>query len=251
MSYFNYSGCQIYYQVHGQGESVLLLHGNTSSSKLFQDIFPLYSGFQVILMDFLGYGQSDRIEEFPTELWKDEARQVCALLEKLKLKGVHLVGTSGGAWVALNVALLVPEKIKSVTADSFDGRTLHAGFKEELMAERTAAMETKQAAEFYEWCIGADWQEVVEKDTNSMIRLIYLDEPLFVRSVKELQVPVLLMGSKKDQMVRQNLEEEYLAMIQEIPNARIHLFNEGSHPSIGTNAIGTSEVINAFILENS
>lgn len=94
------------------------------------------------------------------------------------------------------------------------------------IAIRMSNMETEKAAEFYEWCIGPDWQGIVEKDTNSLIRLIDLDKPLFVRAVKELQISVLLTGSKKDQMVRMNLEEEYSVMAREIPNAGIHLFNE-------------------------
>ncbi|MGM0215015.1 alpha/beta fold hydrolase [Enterococcus sp. AZ109] len=251
MSYFNYQGYQIYYDVLGHGEPVVLLHGNTSSSKLFQGILPLYGEFQVILLDFLGYGRSDRVEEFPTELWKDEAEQVGALIEELQLEGVHLAGTSGGAWVALNVALLLPEKVKSVTADSFDGRTLHEGFKEELLAERGAAVSTPEAAQFYEWCIGEDWLEIVEKDTDSFVRLIDQEKPLFVKALKELQVPLLLTGSKKDQMVRRDLAEEYAAIAEEVPRAQVCLFNEGTHPSIGTNAVETAEVITAFIREYS
>lgn len=250
MSYFTYKGYQIYYEIVGRGEPLMFLHGNTSSSRLFQGILPLYANFQVILIDFLGYGQSDRIEKFPDDLWLDEAHQVCSLLEELKFSAVHLVGTSGGAWVALNVALLIPDKIKSVTADSFDGRTLHAGFKKELLAERTQAVNIKEAVQFYEWCIGADWQEIVEKDTVSLIRLIDSNKPLFVKALQELQVPLLLTGSKKDQMVRRDLEEEYSAIAQEVNDVRIHLFNEGSHPSLGTNAVAAAEIITAFIHEH-
>lgn len=250
MSYFTYKGCQIYYEVVGIGIPLVLLHGNTSSSRLFQGILPLYTDFQVILIDFLGYGQSDRTEKFPDDLWLDEAHQVCSLLEELKLSAVHLVGTSGGAWVAVNVALLIPDKIKSVTADSFDGRTLHAGFEKELLAERAAAVNIKEAAQFYEWCIGADWKKVVEKDTDALVRLIHSNKTLFVKAISELKVPLLLTGSKEDQMVRRDLEKEYSAIAQEVNNTRIHLFNEGSHPSIGTNAVKTAEIIAAFICEH-
>ena len=75
----------------------------------------------MILMDFLGNGQSDRIECFPENLWTTQADQVLALVEHLNLKKVNLLGTSGGAWVAVNTALKRPDLVEHVIADSFDG----------------------------------------------------------------------------------------------------------------------------------
>lgn len=251
MSYFDYEGKQIYYEIIGEGKPLMLLHGNTSSSKLFSQLLPLYTDFQVILLDFLGYGQSTRLAEFPTELWKFEANQTIALLEYLKMKDVHIVGTSGGAWVALNVALLRPDLVATVTADSFDGRTLHEGFEESLVAERAAAAKNPQAAQFYQWVIGEDWQTVVKKDTDSMVRLIHSGKPLFVAALKTLQCPLLLTATLNDGMIRSTIKEEYQAIIEEVPQAECHLFENPGHPAIGTNAEGVAEAIKRFISENS
>ena len=88
MSYFYYQRKKIYYTEAGKGEPVLFLHGNTASSKMFELLMPLYEDrFHVILIDFLGHGKSDRLEEFPADLWIEEARQTVALLEHLKLGG--------------------------------------------------------------------------------------------------------------------------------------------------------------------
>ena len=47
---------------------MLLLHGNSVSSKMFQGIIDLYKeDYKVILIDFLGHGRSDRLEQFPTD----------------------------------------------------------------------------------------------------------------------------------------------------------------------------------------
>lgn len=70
MSLFNYEDKKVYYEIVGEGHPLLLLHGNTSSSKLFTQLMPLYANFQVILIDFLGYGQSDRREVFPLNFGK-------------------------------------------------------------------------------------------------------------------------------------------------------------------------------------
>ena len=190
MSFFNYEDKKVYYEIVGEGTPLLLIHGNTSSSKLFTQLLPLYASFQVILIDFLvGYGQSDRREVFPTELWKDEAHQTVALLEHLKLGKVHLVGTSGGAWVAVNVALLRPDLVATVTADSFDGRSLHEGFGEKLVAEHSTVANDPETSQVYEWFIGEDWRTVVEKDTDSLLRLIESKKPLFFKSLSSLDCP--------------------------------------------------------------
>ena len=84
MAYFNYQSKNIYYTETGKGKTVVFLHGNTASSKMFEPLLPLYEEhFRVILVDFLGHGRSDRLTEFPADLWQEEARQTIALLEHL------------------------------------------------------------------------------------------------------------------------------------------------------------------------
>ena len=87
MSFFSYNGKKIFYETQGDGKPLVFLHGNTSSSKLFKPMLPLYKDFQVILIDFLGYGRSDRLKKFPVELWKEEARQTIALLDEWRCLG--------------------------------------------------------------------------------------------------------------------------------------------------------------------
>ena len=86
MSFFSYKGKKIFYETIGEGKPLVFLHGNTSSSKLFTPMLPLYKNFQVILIDFLGYGQSDRLDKFPTELWNVEGNGK-SLRERCKHKG--------------------------------------------------------------------------------------------------------------------------------------------------------------------
>lgn len=155
MSYFGYQSKRIYYIEIGNGKPVLLLHGNTASSRMFEPLLTLYKNkFHVILMDFLGHGKSERLEKFPADLWLEESRQVVVLLEHLNLGRVSLVGTSGGAWVAINAALERPDLVEKVMADSFDGRTLGENFAENLFQERENAKKDKMGAGFYQWCQG-------------------------------------------------------------------------------------------------
>ena len=168
MSYFKYQDKSIFYEEYGQGEPIIFLHGNTASSKMSEFLMPLYAeNFRCILIDFLGNGQSDRVENFSPDMWHDEALQTIALTEQ-----VSLIGTSGGAWAAVNAALERPDLFHAVVADSFDGRTLNENFSANLLSERKAAKEDTQSRQFYELCQGADWEKVVDLDTEGLLRFM-------------------------------------------------------------------------------
>ena len=52
MSYFNYNGYKVHYSTNGKGQPMLLLHGNTMSSRMFSGIVHKYSKhFKIILID--------------------------------------------------------------------------------------------------------------------------------------------------------------------------------------------------------
>lgn len=247
MSYFYYQSKRIYYTEAGSGKPILFLHGNTASSKMFWPVQYLYEEqFHVILVDFLGHGQSERIEWFPADLWIEEARQTVALLEYLNLGKVNLVGTSGGAWVAINAALKRPDLVDKVVADSFDGRTLGDDFAENLLEERKNAKGDEMGAGFYQWCQGEDWESVVDMDTEALIRCAGERLPLFIKPLRELEVPLLLTGSKKDEMLRADFQEEYRAIAAET-GAAVTLFPEGNHPAILSDAERAAKIICGFL----
>lgn len=247
MSYFNYQSKRIYYTESGKGKPVLLLHGDTASSRMFELLLPLYEEqFHVILIDYLGHGKSDRLKKFPVDLWMEEARQTIALLEHLQLGKADLIGTSGGAWVAVNTALARPDLVGKVVADSFDGRTLADNFAEKLIEERTNAKRDEMAIGFYQWCQGEDWESVVDLDTEALVRCAREKRPLFIKPLGELQVPLLLMGSAGDDMTRTDFQEEYREIARET-GAGICMFPEGNHPAILSNAEAAAEVIGRFL----
>lgn len=247
MSYFYYQSKRIYYKETGNGKPVLLLHGNTASSRMFEPLLTLYKNkFRVILMDFLGHGKSERLEKFPADLWLEESRQVVALLEYLNLRKVNLVGTSGGAWVAINAALERPDLVEKVVADSFDGRTLGDDFEENLLQERENAKKDEMGVGFYQWCQGEDWESVVDMDTEALIQCARERLPLFTKPLCELQVPLLLLGGAGDEMLRTDFQDEYHAIAAET-GASVIVFSTGKHPAILSNAEQAADVICRFL----
>lgn len=102
-----YCGRSMFYQEAGEGPVLIFLHGNTASSRLFEPLLPLYhASFPVCAAGLSGKRRSDRVESFPADLWQEEARQALALIRAAGYERPCLLGTSGGAWAAMNAALL-------------------------------------------------------------------------------------------------------------------------------------------------
>lgn len=251
MSYFKYQNKNVFYSEMGKGIPVVFLHGNTASSKMFELLLPLYSDtFNVIMIDFLGHGQSDYVSELPIDIWKDQADQTIALLELLGHEKVHLVGTSGGAFVALNVALKRPDLVGKIIADSFEGRQLEENFAENLILERENAKNNQQARLFYEWCQGENWEHVVDCDTKALVTLAMQKRQLYFKPLEYLTIPMLMIGSKQDDLIHMDIEKEYHEIACMVANVEIFMFDTGGHPAILSNAEKFAKIIHKFLLSD-
>lgn len=248
MSFFKYKNKNIYYKVTGEGKPVVFLHGNTASSKMFEYILPLYQdNFKVILMDFLGNGKSERVENFKDNIWEDWGEQTKALIEYLNIDKVSIVGTSGGAYAALNCAMKIPYVIDKIVCDSFDGLRLRSSFSKDLLKERNFAKQDEMARGFYQWCNGDDWEKVVDLDTQCLLKMADENIDLFCKPISEIENPLLLIGSKEDSMIGSNFIDEYKFIESQVRDCKVVIVNEGEHPSICTNAKEVSRVIKEFL----
>jgi len=244
MPYFNYTGKNIYYNESGDGEPLLLLHGNTASSKMFDDVISLYEKhFKVIVIDFLGHGKSDRLESFPVDLWFYEAMQVIEFIKQSGYGKVNIIGSSGGAIVALNVTMESPESVKRVIADSFEGEIPLGDFVESIAEERESSKHEPDTSSFYEHNHGYDWESVVDNDTQALYKHYKTIGRFYHKELSELKVPILLTGSKADEFIPSGFfEKTYGDMLNKIPEATIHLFDNGGHPAMLSNSEKFSEL---------
>jgi len=240
MSYFTFENKNIYYEESGNGAPLLILHGNTASSKMYADVAAGYaSDYKVILIDFLGHGRSDRLEEFPADLWFYEAQQVITFLKEKDYRDVNIIGSSGGAMVAVNVALEAPELVSKVIADSFEGEIADKAFTENLLKDRAMAKENPGARGFYEYMHGPDWEKIVDNDTSAIVRHAEEIVDFYHKPLTELKADLLLTGSREDKFMYSisddYYEKVYGEILKKVPRAGMHLFEHGDHPAMLTN----------------
>ncbi len=253
MPYFDYAGKRCYYERHGKGMPLLLLHGNTASSKMFSGAVEYFADmFQVILIDFLGHGKSDRLKKFPADLWYEEGRQVSAFLEQKQISQAFIIGSSGGAQAAINAALEMPERISKIVADSFEGETPLPLFVDSVKSDREYAKQNEQMRMFYETMHGSDWERVVDCDTEAIIAHAKEIGQFFHKPLSHLQADILLTGSRKDDLIGlvspDFLEEIYQRMLGKIGHGEMLLFPTGGHPAMLTNLPAFAEAAKKFFL---
>lgn len=104
---------QIYFEIYGEGESLLLLHGGADCSKWWAphlDHFSKY--YQVITIDGRGHGKTlNGKNKFD---YKDEAEDVAAFINKIGLNKPFVCGYSHGGQVALELGINHPELSKAL-----------------------------------------------------------------------------------------------------------------------------------------
>lgn len=103
-------GVRIHYQEKGTGTPLVLIHGYTSSTYSWKDVFePLAKTFHVIAIDLKGFGFSGKPDGDYTR--RAQSVLVAHLLEHLNVEQAWLCGNSMGGEVALNVALANPQRV--------------------------------------------------------------------------------------------------------------------------------------------
>jgi len=115
--YAEVNGINLYYETHGSGRPLILLHGGLGSGEMFGPVLPLLAGrHQVIAVDLQGHGRTADIDR-PMDI-RLMAGDIAALIDHLGLDKPDVVGFSLGGGVALQTAVKYPDKVRRLVVVS-------------------------------------------------------------------------------------------------------------------------------------
>jgi pimeloyl-ACP methyl ester carboxylesterase len=116
MSYADTNGLSLYYEEHGTGEPLVLLHGGFGSVEMFAGVLPaLAAQRHVIAVDLQGHGRTADVDRpFRVETMADD---VAGLIEQLG-GAADVMGYSLGGHVALRLAIQHPERVRNLVVVS-------------------------------------------------------------------------------------------------------------------------------------
>jgi pimeloyl-ACP methyl ester carboxylesterase len=111
--YMELSGGRVWYDVHGDGEPLVLIHGGAVDSRHFDQLLePLAEHFRVITTDLWGHGRTpDRDQPFSLDTF---ATDVSDLIERVADGSAHVLGHSYGANVAFALAMRWPDRVRKL-----------------------------------------------------------------------------------------------------------------------------------------
>jgi len=111
--YVDVNGIKLYYEIYGQREPLLMIHGNGGSISSFINQIPYFSKkYQVIAVDSRAQGKSvDTGDTLSFEMMADD---FSALLEQQHMDSCNVLGWSDGGITGLLLAIRHPEKVKKL-----------------------------------------------------------------------------------------------------------------------------------------
>jgi pimeloyl-ACP methyl ester carboxylesterase len=197
--YADVNGIKLYYETHGSGRPLILLHGGLGSGEMFGPTLPaLAANHQVIAPDLQAHGRTADIDR-PIDI-RLMADDIAALIDHLGLEKPDLIGYSLGGGVAFFVASKYPEKIgKLVMASAHIRRD---AIPPEMLAQQEQV--SAAAAEFMKdtpmWELynrvaprPEDFGRLLDKIGESMAK-----DFDFAEELRGIQVPTLIMAADAD-----------------------------------------------------
>lgn len=229
----------LYYEIYGEGEPLLLLHGLGSSSRDWEFQLDFFSRkFRVITVDLRGHGNSEKPPgPYSIPLFAEDTYR---LLKELNSSPAHILGISLGGMVAFQMAISFPEVVKSLiivnSTPELVPKTLkdRFGIWQRLLIVRFMGM--RKMGEV----LG---NRFLPDPEQAELREVFIDhwaenhKPSYLEAMKaivgwsifeqldEIKAPTLVLGAEGDYFPTEDKE----AYTKRIPNAKLEIINNTRH----------------------
>ncbi len=199
-TYADVNGLHLYYETHGAGKPLVLLHGGLGSGEMFGPVIgALAATHQVIVPDLQGHGRTADIDR-PIDI-KLLADDIAALIDHLGIERPDVVGYSLGGGVALFTAVKHPDKVRKLVAAS-------VYLRPDVIDPALIAQQGQVGGDMVEMLQGTPMYETYMRlaprpeDFGTLLDKIgaMMKHPFdFTEDVRGLQVPTLFVAGDMDQ----------------------------------------------------
>jgi pimeloyl-ACP methyl ester carboxylesterase len=197
--YAEVNGINLYFETHGAGRTMILLHGGLGSGEMFGPVVPLLAErHQVVAVDLQGHGRTADIDRpMDVRLMADD---IAALIDHLGLERPDLVGYSLGGGVALHTAAKYPAKAGRLVAVSANIRpdAIYPEMRAQQGQVSAAAVDFMKDTPMYQL-----YQRVAPRPEDFPRLLDKMGESMskdfdYTEEVRNLQVPTLIVAADAD-----------------------------------------------------
>jgi pimeloyl-ACP methyl ester carboxylesterase len=221
------NGVELYFEVHGSGAPLILLHGFSGCSQDWAALIPSWSKrFQLIVPDLRGHGRSSTLTA-PFR-HQDAAADIFALLDHLGMGTFKGLGVSGGGNVLLHLATQQPERVQAVvlvSATSYfpaQARAIMRKYPESLTEQDWATLRTRHP--------GGDAQIKALLRSMAAFADSYDDMNFTLPYLSTIQARTLIVQGDRDFLYPVEISVE---MAKAIPKSSLWIVPNGGHGPIG------------------
>jgi pimeloyl-ACP methyl ester carboxylesterase len=215
-NYADVNGIKMYYEIHGEGKPLVLIHGGGSTIQTtFGTILPMLTEhYKCIAVELQAHGHTS--DRNAPESFTQDADDVAALLKQLNISNANIFGFSNGASTAMQIAIRHPELANKIiiVAGAYKREGFIPGFFEGF---KTATLETMPQGL-------RDAFLKINPDSAALLNMFNKDVERMAtfkdwsdKDLKSIKAPALIINADKDVI----LPEHALKMSQLIPNARL------------------------------
>ncbi len=198
-NYADVNGINLYYEIHGDGEPLVLIHGGLGGIAEFGALLPaLAETRQVIAVELQAHGRTADIDRpLSYEFMADD---IAALIEHLGLENADIMGFSLGGGVALQTAIRHPEVVRKLvlisTAYSTSG--IHDEFRAGMLAMNAEAAQQMLETPMYQFYSSVapdvdDWPTLVAKSGE-----LHAQDYDWSEEVAAITAPTLIIAGDND-----------------------------------------------------
>lgn len=213
--YYDIRGFKMYCEVYGEGEPLLIIHGNGGSINNFIYQIPFFAKkYKVIIADSRSHGKSvDKGDSLTYEMMADD---YAALLTALKVDSANVIGWSDGGINALLLAIRHPEKVKKLAATGAN-----------LVPDTTAVPQQiwDMVTPTFKMLAAKTTRTEQEKTAYKLYRLLCEQPHIPLSNLQKLKCPALIIGGDHDVIK----EEHTMLIYKNIPKAYLWILPASGH----------------------
>ena len=248
------NGLKMYYEIHGDGKPLVLLHGSYMTIDLnFAQLIPeLAKKHKVIALEMQGHGRTGDIDR--PYSYTSLASDIDGLLNHLKIDSADVIGYSLGGTVALELAIKHPKHVTSLVIISsvfrLDGwiqsaRDLFPTIKPEFFEKTPLKTEyDRLAPDKSHW---NDW-------VNKMVASEVVPFDLGADNIKALKCPVLIIKGDNDGVDLNHMAEMYslcgggvFGDMAGLPKSRLAILPGMTHVTLMMETAKLMSIIDPFL----
>ncbi|MDD3840864.1 MAG: alpha/beta hydrolase [Clostridia bacterium] len=230
--YVDIDGLNIFYEVEGEGEDVLLLHGWGASTQAFAPVFrQLAERFRVYSLDFPGFGNTPA----PDQVWgvEDYADMVVAFIKKMGINKINLIGHSFGGRVSIVLSAKYPQHINKLILVDSAGLIPKRGWRYYFKVYKFKMMKKiytlvhpgKDLEDFYKKYGSSDYKQTQGVMRKIFVKVVNQDLKGYLAKIK---ASTLLIWGEKD---KDTPVEFGQIMEREIPDSGLVVLEDAGHYS--------------------